>query len=115
MTSTLARLAQWYVARCDDEWEHQYGVKIDTLDNPGWAVVIDLVDTPFERIPFVAVRILRTEADWLDCVVEQGAFRGRGGAENIGEIIELFLEWAEATGAEGQGAPSPPPAAAGPL
>lgn len=26
-------LQMWYVAQCDDEWEHAYGIKIETLDN----------------------------------------------------------------------------------
>lgn len=35
----------WYVRECDDDWEHSYGVKIDTLDNPGWTIAIDLRET----------------------------------------------------------------------
>jgi hypothetical protein len=30
----------WYLEQCNDLWEHSYGVKIDTLDNPGWLLVI---------------------------------------------------------------------------
>ena len=37
----LLRLQRWYVSRCDGEWEHGMGVRIETLDNPGWQVVID--------------------------------------------------------------------------
>ncbi|MDE6471389.1 MAG: immunity 53 family protein [Eubacterium sp.] len=28
-------LQEWYRQNCTDEWEHFYGIKIDTLDNPG--------------------------------------------------------------------------------
>jgi hypothetical protein len=45
MPDELARLRAWYSARCDGNWEHEHGVKIDTLDNPGWSVVIDLEGT----------------------------------------------------------------------
>jgi hypothetical protein len=31
----LEWLMRWYAAHCDGEWEHTYGVVIDTLDNPG--------------------------------------------------------------------------------
>ena len=31
----LYLLQRWYLERCDDGWEHSYGVRIDTLDNPG--------------------------------------------------------------------------------
>ena len=39
----LQLLQEWYVAQCDGDWEHSYGVKIDTLDNPGWSLKVDLV------------------------------------------------------------------------
>ncbi len=41
----LAELQRWYLAQCNDDWEHSYGVTIETLDNPGWSVHIDLADT----------------------------------------------------------------------
>jgi hypothetical protein len=28
-------LEAWYASRCDGEWEHGYGISIETLDNPG--------------------------------------------------------------------------------
>ena len=37
-------LQAWYVSQCDGDWEHQNGISISTLDNPGWEVPIDLVD-----------------------------------------------------------------------
>ena len=38
-------LENWYSSQCDGSWEHFYGIKIETLDNPGWAVEIDLCET----------------------------------------------------------------------
>ncbi len=38
-------IEKWYLSMCDGEWEHFYGIKIDTLDNPGWIVRIDILDT----------------------------------------------------------------------
>lgn len=35
MPSTLERLCSWYSQKCNGDWEHSYGVSIDTLDNPG--------------------------------------------------------------------------------
>jgi len=41
----LRALEDWYASVCDGDWEHTYGVKIGTLDNPGWTVDIDLRQT----------------------------------------------------------------------
>lgn len=32
----LGRLERWYAAQCNGDWEHTYGITIETLDNPGW-------------------------------------------------------------------------------
>ena len=42
-------LQDWYLAQCNGDWEHEFGIKIDTLDNPGWSVVIDLLGTNYEN------------------------------------------------------------------
>ncbi|MEQ8767887.1 MAG: immunity 53 family protein [Planctomycetota bacterium] len=92
--STLDDLQAWYRRQCDGEWEHQQGVTIDTLDNPGWSVSIDLKGTPHETEPFEAVSVRRSDEDWLDLRVEQGVFRGFGGPGNLEEILASFLSWA---------------------
>lgn len=33
-------LQEWYIQNCDGDWEHCYGIKIGTLDNPGWSIDI---------------------------------------------------------------------------
>ena len=50
---SLAWLMQWYLAECNSDWEHSYGVKIDTLDNPGWTLKIDLRETELHGRRFV--------------------------------------------------------------
>ena len=42
-------LSKWYSSMCVDEWEHFYGIKIETLDNPGWIVTIDLLETCYQE------------------------------------------------------------------
>jgi hypothetical protein len=92
----LSRLRNWYAAQCDGDWEHSYGIKLDTLDNPGWQLYIDLVDTELEHRPFNAV--LRgdsnADGDWLHCKVESGRFEAAGGIPNLPDMLESFLQWA---------------------
>lgn len=67
MSDALSRLVKWYEAQCDDDWEHQYGVRIDTLDNPGWSVRVDLQKTSLINRRFTDVEIERTDCDWVWC------------------------------------------------
>jgi hypothetical protein len=94
MSDVTRRLQAWFANQCDDNWEHDRGVRIDTLDNPGWHVRIDVTGTPLEERLFVSVDTERKEGDWLRCNVKNGVFEGFGGAENLTEILESFLRWA---------------------
>jgi len=95
----LARLQRWYSSQCDGDWEHQFGVKIETLDNPGWLVKVDLKDTHLEARQFTAVRRVEDEREWIDCRVSDAVFSGSGGPHMLGAIIDVFVGWAEAEGA----------------
>lgn len=92
---SLEWLQSWYLLQCNGDWEHSYGVKIDTLDNPGWSLEIDLTDTSLQNRPFEKTKIERTEDDWVMCEVEKNQFYGAGGPKNLGEIIQVFRNWIE--------------------
>ncbi|MFT7724523.1 MAG: immunity 53 family protein [Roseateles sp.] len=94
--SELQRLQDWYRAQCNEDWEHSFGVKIDTLDNPGWMVKIDLVETDLEGKAFEPQSHGNsdTDTDWIVCKLESGQFVGYGGANNLAELLRTFLNWA---------------------
>lgn len=94
----LQRLQQWYRRQCNGDWEHSFGVVIDTLDNPGWHVSIDLIQTELEHKPFASISRGHSEddADWIICKVEKSHFVASGGAGNLTELPGVFLSWAEA-------------------
>jgi hypothetical protein len=48
----LKWLENLYSSNCDGDWEHSYGIRIETLDNPGWAIRINLEDTVLEHKSF---------------------------------------------------------------
>jgi hypothetical protein len=60
----ISWLQNRYTTQCDGDREHAYGVTIGTLDNPGWYIVIDLVDTPLEVAAFEPVQRHRSDEDW---------------------------------------------------
>lgn len=36
--NALEKIMGWYASNCNDDWEHRFGVKINTLDNLGWSI-----------------------------------------------------------------------------
>lgn len=80
---------KWFKDQCDGDWEHMYGIKIYTLDNPGWAVKIDLHETDLNVI-FTPIEKNEGEEDWLSCKIINNTFTGYGGINNIQEILAIF-------------------------
>ena len=96
----LTRLQAWYAAQCNGDWEHQCGVRIATLDNPGWRVTIDLAGTPQEGLPFAEVAEgVGADAHpdsprWLRCWVEGGKWHAAADEGQLTRALGLFLDWA---------------------
>ena len=95
--SALAELQQWYLSQCDGDWEHQNGVTIGTLDNPGWSVRIDLAETELSEAEFTEIDRTEHESDWIVCRVRNGKFEAFGGPLMLDELLRAFLTWAAAT------------------
>ena len=91
----LKWIQNWYLQNCDGDWEHCYGFNISTLDNPGWMVDIDIINTSLENKEFKVLKFERSEHDWIYCDVRDNVFRGNGGPCNLEEIFSIFRNWAE--------------------
>lgn len=97
---TLQQLQHWYQAQCNGDWEHSYGIKIDTLDNPGWSLAIDLTGTSLEDATFskvsngVIASDITENQDWLVCEVKEKTFIGAAGPNSLNALIITFLVWA---------------------
>lgn len=95
MNTAITLLQRWYSNHCDGDWEHSYGVKIDTLDNPGWILTVDLVDTELSECLLPRTRVDRSEIDWIQSEISDRRYIACGGAFNLEEIVLQFLNFAE--------------------
>ena len=105
MAHELAWLMEWYVAQCDGDWEHRFGLEIGTLDNPGWSLAIDLDGTRLAGRSFAPVAYNISEQEriegpagdksWWDCRVEGSTFKAFGGPRDLGNLIAVFRQWVE--------------------
>ncbi len=90
----LTSLQMWYLSNCDGDWEHQSGIKIETLDNPGWRVSV----SPPQGISFdkdfsINHQNEDDENDWIICRIEGDNFVGYSGPTKLNEIVRKFLEF----------------------
>ena len=86
-------LQNWCLNYLTNNVANTPSIKIGTLDNPGWAVDIQLTDTPFEKRKFAPIKIDDEEHDWVHCKIENSIFYGRGGPCNLENILETFKNW----------------------
>jgi hypothetical protein len=96
----FSAIEQWYEAQCNGEWEHSHGVKIDTLDNPGWRVLIDLRDTRKQNSIQERIKIDRTDTNWVYYWVEKNQFQIACGPLNLSEAFDIFVSWFNSTDPE---------------
>lgn len=90
---TVSSLERWYASQCNGDWEHQYGVNIETLDNPGWRIRIDLIGTRKENGSLQRRVVKRTGDDWIQYWVEKKQFQIACGPLNLSEAVEIFVRW----------------------
>ena len=100
--NALARVQDWYMAQCDGTWESDCGITVETLDNPGWKVEVDLTGTDLEHAPFEDFVVERLEDDWVHArAVDTGEtavrrrFEAFCGPRSLAEALDIFLDWAE--------------------
>ena len=91
----MHKLQKWFEGQCDGDWEHEFGIKIETIDNPGWKLVVPLERTILNAKNFETIDIERTESNWIYCEKKELKFYGYGGTNNLSEIISIFLGYVE--------------------
>ncbi|MBD2769590.1 immunity 53 family protein [Hymenobacter sp. BT664] len=86
----LTWLQQWFLSQCDEEWEHEYGIKICTLDNPGWSIKIDLAYTELEDVRISIPTIEESAGDWYSIVIVDGVFSSLCSPNKLDFVISDF-------------------------
>ncbi len=95
MVADISWLMAWYAMQCDADWEHQYGIKIETMDNPGWSLKIDLNATEYESMIIDAFVKIHSEIDWVKYEIKDKVFIGYCGRFNLLQLIRAFRNCVE--------------------
>ena len=93
--SNIKWIQEWYLSQCDGEWEHDYGIRIRTVDNPGWNLEIDLEFTDLENIDIPWTLEDKDENDWYGFKIENHIFSASGDSGKLEFLLKKFIEIAE--------------------
>jgi hypothetical protein len=93
MKDSLNFLLNWYKAQCNGQWEKTRGISIETIDNPGWFIIINLSGTDCEGKFFDKIKYEIDEMNWYICYVKDGIFEGACGPNNLSTVLQIFHKW----------------------
>lgn len=91
-------IQEWYKTQCDGEWEHEYGIKVHTIDNPGWSMSIDLVYTQMEHIQIEYQLFEKSETDWYAFSIQGSVYHAAGDPNKLEFLLTKFKELTEQYG-----------------
>ena len=88
----FSKLQSWYKDQCNGDWEQQFGVNIETIDNPGWLVTIDLEGTEWEKLVVPTFKNYIDEDNFFFYEVNKGKFIGSGDPGKLPTILTSFFQ-----------------------
>jgi Immunity protein 53 len=90
----ISWIENWYVSQCDSDWEHECGIKINTIDNPGWEIKIDIVNHSYKvNIPWRRTEI--SDSDWYAFRIHDEYFEAIGDGQKLNFLLNLFKDFIE--------------------
>ncbi|MEV0951836.1 immunity 53 family protein [Promicromonospora sp. NPDC050249] len=103
--SELKALQEWYAQMSDGDWEHEFGISIETLDNPGWVVSIDLEGTPLDGHE-CDLDAEFADGEWIRMTSDGKKFKIACGPRSLDRAIRAFARFAGAGSESTAGAPT---------
>lgn len=92
MENVLSSIQKWYVEQCDGNWEHSYSIKIESLDNPGWYIAIDLMDSSAELAKDTIINSEIDDNNWYNIQIKNGQYIASGDPMKLFFLLEKFKE-----------------------
>lgn len=92
-------LQNWYSSHCDGNWEHENQIKIETLDNPGWNIEIDIKETNLSFVEDIPWELFeKAENDWYGKAVKNGKYIASGDSNKLIFLLEEFRKFTNDVG-----------------
>ena len=91
----IKRLEKWFEKRCNGDWEHQGGIKIETYDNPCWGITVyfDDSENSVDKL-IVGKSVERSDTDFVKLSYDysNNSLKISCGILNLSEAIGIFLD-----------------------
>lgn len=99
MSNNLEWLENWYQRQCDGAWEHNHGMRLESLRRRGWRhgwrLTISLEGTSAQNASPNRLALDTSGDEWIDCTLTAERFEGSGDPHRLEQIIGVFRRWVE--------------------
>lgn len=90
-TTALSQICDWYTSQCNGQWEHEAGIKMETIDNPGWSVETDLENTSLEGAVLEMQQVEESDQTWHFAEIRDNKFHGACDPCSLEFVLGIFL------------------------
>jgi hypothetical protein len=90
VTEEIQWLSEWFSSHCDGDWEHESGVRLETLDNPGWRLRVDIVGTGVDGRVLPRSKVDLGAGRWLWTSADGESFEASCDARSLRELVAAF-------------------------
>ncbi|MES2063387.1 MAG: Imm53 family immunity protein [Bacteroidota bacterium] len=80
---------EWYQAQCDGDWEHSNVIEINSLDNPGWSLKVDVGDTKHSS-KTLDLKEFISDDNWFQINCDGTTFKAFGDSSKLILLCEQF-------------------------
>ncbi len=97
----LTWLEEWYTNNCNGDWEHSYGITIESTDNPGWCITIDLSETDLRDETLDYSLVETNQSDWYGIKIENSKFVACGDSRKLWFLLCEFRRFVNSISKKG--------------
>lgn len=90
-------LQDWYIQECiiNNNYNSDEIINIDTIDNPGWHIRINLKGIKSTRKILDEINVDNGDDDWVFIKMNSGVFEGVGDKNKLVYILQFFKAWCQ--------------------
>jgi len=88
----IKTIQEWFKFQCNGDWEHESGIKIQTISNPGWNLNIDIIDTILEGF-ITEENMDNGDGDWFFIRADGKVFSGSGDINKLTTLLDKFVSF----------------------
>lgn len=93
--NTIKWLEKWFSSNCDEDWEHENPIIIQSTANPGWSIEMNLRETALEHLNIEYSLTELSEEHWYGYSVKDAKFKASGDPTKLLFLLDLFKKIAE--------------------